>query len=553
MLKTKYIFILLFCIFMLVLSLGFYVVIKQNFEISITNQYEQKLKSIDDVLRFSLIDELNASNIDDFARQTRIDIIILKDNFIISSIDENSSLVRDDEMMDEALQDETAQDEVQSEVVQNEVQADEAQGGVQGDEVQTHGVQGGEEARSDETQGGEVAQSAKIQSSQAQALDAPNKEAQSSEAQTLGTLDNETQASQTQNSKAQKLINFFIQNSSQKLKKARIEDNDVFYKSYEFQNYRYIIITYPKYTQLEDYESKALLMLILCGLIFFVLLQIFSKKLRMSFEKILIFLEKIDKKEQILLAPSIFKELNELNQKLYKTKEFLLKKDRQSKKQEAKISLKNTQLSSVISAISHELKNPLSVIDLSLDLLKDEKMSDKKLKASLLEKISQQSTKLNALTDKLNFVFNLSYQALNKKEFDLFALCAKIVQTPGFERVRLTGSGEKVFADELLIEQVIINLLSNALKYSQDEVILSVSGTLVAVKDSGKGIAPNQITLITKKFYKIDSTSENSFGIGLFLVKKILNMHEASLIIHSELNKGSEFSFTLERKDDTQD
>lgn len=542
MLKTKYIFILLFCIFMLVLSLGFYVVIKQNFEVSITNQYEQKLKSIDDVLRFSLIDELNASNIDDFARQTRIDLIILKDNFIISSIDENSSLVRNDEMTGEALQDETAQDEMQSEVVQNEVQADEAQGGgVQGSEVQTLGAQ------SDETQGGEVAQSAKTQSSQAQALDTLNNEAQSTKPQALGTLNNETQASQMQNSKAQKLINFFIQNSSQKLKKARIEDNEVFYKSYEFQNYRYIIITYPKYTQLEDYESKALLMLILCGLIFFILLQIFSKKLRMSFEKILIFLEKIDKKEQILLAPSIFKELNELNQKLYKTKEFLLKKDRQSKKQEAKISLKNTQLSSVISAISHELKNPLSVIDLSLDLLKDEKMSDKKLKASLLEKISQQSTKLNALTDKLNFVFNLSYQALNKKEFDLFALCAKIVQTPGFERVRLTGSGERVFADELLIEQVIINLLSNALKYSQDEVILSVSGTLVAVKDSGKGIAPNQITLITKKFYKIDSTSENSFGIGLFLVKKILNMHEASLIIHSELNKGSEFSFTLEK------
>lgn len=452
MLKTKYIFILLFCAFMFVLSFGFYVIVKQSLNISIINQYEQKLKTIDDMLHFSLIDELNTSNISAFAKQTRIDLIILKDNFIISSIDENSSLFG---------------------------------------------------------------------------------------------LSNETLKSD----ESQKLINYFIQNSANMLKKAQIYGNEIFYKSYEFQNYRYILITYPRYSQLYDYGNKALWMLFFCGLIFFILLQIFSKKLRMSFEKILIFLEKIDKKEQILLSSSIFKELNELNQKLYKTKEFLLKKDRQSKKQEAKISLKNTQLSSVISAISHELKNPLSVIDLSLDLIKNDKMADKALKANLLEKISQQSAKLNALTDKLNFVFNLSYQALNKKEFDIFKLCAKIVQNPGFERVKIEGVGAKVFADELLIEQVIINLLSNALKYSQDEVTLSIQGALVCVKDRGKGIAANQITLVTKKFYKIDSASENSFGIGLFLVKKILNMHEVSLIIKSELNKGSEFSFTLNSKE----
>ncbi|MCW1539816.1 sensor histidine kinase, partial [Campylobacter jejuni] len=63
-----------------------------------------------------------------------------------------------------------------------------------------------------------------------------------------------------------------------------------------------------------------------------------------------------------------------------------------------KITLKNTQLASVISAISHELKNPLSVIDLSLEILKDEKLEDKKLKKELLEKISRQSIKFNALT-----------------------------------------------------------------------------------------------------------------------------------------------------------
>ncbi len=74
----------------------------------------------------------------------------------------------------------------------------------------------------------------------------------------------------------------------------------------------------------------------------------------------------------------------------------------------------------MISAISHELKNPLSVIDLSLEMLKDEKLEDKKLKKELLEKISRQSVKLNALTHKLNFVFNLNSEALQMQEFDLF-------------------------------------------------------------------------------------------------------------------------------------
>ncbi|EKI0084191.1 HAMP domain-containing histidine kinase, partial [Campylobacter jejuni] len=241
----------------------------------------------------------------------------------------------------------------------------------------------------------------------------------------------------------------------------------------------------------------------------------------------------------------MFKEFNLLNEKLLKTKDKILKNTQKNKKQSDKITLKNTQLASVISAISHELKNPLSVIDLSLEMLKDEKLEDKKLKKELLEKISRQSVKLNALTHKLNFVFNLNSEALQMQEFDLFSLCEKITKNPGFERVALQGKNTKVKADEFLIEQVIINLLSNALKYSQKEVILTARDQKIIVQDFGKGIEEDKIKLITKKFYKIDVKSDNSFGLGLFLVKKILNIHKSYLEISSTLGYGSSFSFKL--------
>ena len=96
-----------------------------------------------------------------------------------------------------------------------------------------------------------------------------------------------------------------------------------------------------------------------------------------------------------------------------------------------------------------------------------------------------------------------------------------------------------------MIEQVLINLISNSLKYSQKDVVLTVSNQTVTVRDFGEGIKEDSIKLITKKFYKLDSKSNNSFGLGLFLVKKILSIHGSYLEISSLVGQGSTFSFKL--------
>ncbi|EAK8022889.1 sensor histidine kinase [Campylobacter coli] len=426
MLKTKNIFIAFFVLLILCFGVIFYTLTNSYLNFLLLKQYEQKIKSLDDVLKFSLLEDLNSSNIKEFAQDTRADFIIFKDDFEISSV-LNADLFLN-------LKENTIYD---------------------------------------------------------------------------------------------------------------LNSKRVLIKKFTYKDYKYMIIVYPRFLNLQNFWLKISISFGIYFMLVFILVFFMGRKLAKSFKKILEFLNFINDSKPIILEKSIFKELNLLNKKLLKTKEKILKNTQKNKKQSDKISLKNTQLASVISAISHELKNPLSVIDLSLEMLKDENLKDEKLKNELLEKISRQSLKLNALTHKLNFVFNLNHEALQMQEFDLFTLCEKIVKNPGFERVILRGKSTRVKADEFLIEQVIINLLSNALKYSQKEVILIAQDQKISVLDFGKGIEENQLKLITKKFYKIDTKSNNSFGLGLFLVKKILSIHKSYLEISSTVSQGSKFSFKL--------
>lgn len=426
MLKTKNIFIAFFVLLILSFGVIFYTLTNSYLNFLLLKQYEQKIKSLDDVLKFSLLEDLNSDNIKEFAQDTRADFIILKDDFEISSV----------------------------------LNAD--------------------------------------------------------------------------------LFLNLKENTIYNLNSKRI-----LVKNFTYKDYKYMIIVYPRFLNLQNFWLKISISFGLYFMLVFILVFFMGRKLAKSFKKILEFLNFINDSKSVILEDSIFKELNLLNKKLLKTKEKILKNTQKNKKQSDKIALKNTQLASVISAISHELKNPLSVIELSLEMLKDENLKDEKLKKELLEKISRQSLKLNALTHKLNFVFNLNHEALQMQEFDLFTLCEKIVKNPGFERVILRGKSTKVKADEFLIEQVIINLLSNALKYSQKEVILIAQDQKISVLDFGKGIEEDQLKLITKKFYKINTKSDNSFGLGLFLVKKILSIHKSYLEISSTVSQGSKFSFKL--------
>jgi signal transduction histidine kinase len=97
-----------------------------------------------------------------------------------------------------------------------------------------------------------------------------------------------------------------------------------------------------------------------------------------------------------------------------------------------------------------------------------------------------------------------------------------------------------------MIELVITNLIDNAVKYSQNDIEIFIENSSLHVKDTGLGIEPKEIEKVTNKFYRSDTLSwDNSMGLGLALVKYILNLHHTDLDIQSELGVGSDFSFKL--------
>jgi signal transduction histidine kinase len=110
----------------------------------------------------------------------------------------------------------------------------------------------------------------------------------------------------------------------------------------------------------------------------------------------------------------------------------------------------------------------------------------------------------------------------------------------------LRGKDTLIKADKTMIEMVLINLIDNAVKYSEDTIFIEIDETSLHVKDKGIGINEKDIEKVTNKFYRSNTLSwDNSIGLGLALVKHILTLHHTSLQIQSKPGFGSDFSFTF--------
>src|SRR3989338_4145531 len=97
-----------------------------------------------------------------------------------------------------------------------------------------------------------------------------------------------------------------------------------------------------------------------------------------------------------------------------------------------------------------------------------------------------------------------------------------------------------------MIEMILTNLIDNALKYSEEEVTVTLTDTTVSISDKGIGIASSELDKITSKFYRVQKNRwDNSMGLGLSIVSYILKLHDSELRIESTQGVGSTFSFSL--------
>ena len=151
---------------------------------------------------------------------------------------------------------------------------------------------------------------------------------------------------------------------------------------------------------------------------------------------------------------------------------------------------------------------------------------------------------------------------LTKTVFNLSEVVKKIVD--GFDIIKYQNCSIKldipkeayVLADKTKIEQVLYNLISNAINHSLDDkkIDIKISSNLKRVKceikDNGPGIAKEDLKNIWNRYYRTSNTykrATNGSGLGLSIVKNILDKHNSNYGVNSELNKGSTFYFDLEK------
>ncbi len=245
-------------------------------------------------------------------------------------------------------------------------------------------------------------------------------------------------------------------------------------------------------------------------------------------------------------------EFQEISRLIRKVAKKLAKRERQKAKYTRKLKEVTQRQSDIISAISHEFKNPVAAIMGYAQSLREARGMDPRLEARFLEKIHLNAEKISHMIDRLALAIKLENRSFQprKSRFALPPLAESVREMllqkyPG-RTIRLECSDRELWADRDMIEHVLINLTENALKYSEEEVILRCRDDRLEVIDEGMGIEAKEIEKITRRFYRVDRLSwNNSIGVGLYIVKYILELHGSELEIESVPGQGSVFAFSL--------
>lgn len=279
-----------------------------------------------------------------------------------------------------------------------------------------------------------------------------------------------------------------------------------------------------------------------------------SKKARYDILQITHYLDQISTKNyRAVLKPEYFREFLQISIMLKNLVKKLDKRDKQKRKHTAKLRLINKQQNDILSAISHEFKNPIAAIMGYAETLHDDLNLDPKIRTKFLDKILSNTHRITQMLDRLSLSVKLENNDLSIKPstFDLSEVChdsISILQAKYPDRtISFHGNSKTVFADRTMIELIVTNLVDNALKYSEEEVAITLTDTTLSISDKGIGIAPNELDKITSKFYRVQKNRwDNSMGLGLSIVSYILKLHDSTLNIQSTLGVGSTFSFSLE-------
>ncbi len=224
----------------------------------------------------------------------------------------------------------------------------------------------------------------------------------------------------------------------------------------------------------------------------------------------------------------------------------------------------NEKQSQFFADITHEVRNPLHTISGALEMLELEKLQPEK-KTQYIHTAQKQIKRVARLFEDIKTLqrYDFDESFINRKNFDLKKLVEEaytayqpIAQKKGLELAKNIKPC-RVNADPDKIEQVLDNLISNAIKYTPKGTVeigfdVHPAAVEVYVKDTGPGISEEHLARLFDRFYRTDkarSRDKGGTGLGLSVVKGILMAHQRDIRVESTVGKGSRFYFTLPTQD----
>lgn len=217
--------------------------------------------------------------------------------------------------------------------------------------------------------------------------------------------------------------------------------------------------------------------------------------------------------------------------------------------------------------VSHELKTPLFAAQGFVHTLMEGAMDDVNVRERFLNKAAYSLDGLNVLVEDLITISQLEIGEIKmhvqnfdirKLTEDIFGQLEDTAEKKG-TRLKFNKYSPKscyIHADKLRIGQVVTNLIVNAIKYGKDNGTVVFSYTienesvLISVKDDGPGIEEPHLNRIFERFYRVEksrSKDKGGSGLGLSIVKHILEAHDSKISVTSKINEGTEFQFRLKK------
>ena len=217
--------------------------------------------------------------------------------------------------------------------------------------------------------------------------------------------------------------------------------------------------------------------------------------------------------------------------------------------------------------ISHELKTPLFSIEGYIHTLLDGGLYDEKINRNYLSRAAKNAERLHAIVEDLESISRLESGVLemNMEVFDIKELTKEVLQDAEivakekqikFEEKENANQSFKVKADREAIRQVLSNLVINSIKYGKEKGIIRIgyydmaNNILVEVADDGIGIQAKHLSHLFDRFYRVEKSrtrGRGGSGLGLSIVKHIIEAHNQTVNVRSTPNLGSTFGFTLEK------